>query len=853
MSVFTVNGKTVSVEKNQKLIVYLRDVLKLTSVKDGCSQGACGTCMVLVDGKAAKACVLQTGRLDGKNILTVEGLSEREKDVYSYAFAEAGAVQCGFCIPGMVISAKGLIDAAPDPTLEQVKEAIKNNICRCTGYQKIETAILNAAKMLRENLPVPQDGGSGAIGENLLRVDAKAKVLGTAEYADDIDLPGMVYGSPVRSKYPRARVLKIHTEKAAALPGVLAVLTAKDVPGSQKIGHLKKDWDVMIPEGKITHFLGDAVALVAAESKEALEEAKKLVEVEYEELEAVFDPREAMRDGAVPVHGGGNILSVEHLVRGNADERIKNSKYVVTNHYSTPATEHAFLEPETAVALPEEDGVIRIYSGDQGVYQTQKECAEMLGLPLEKVHVTAKMVGGGFGGKEDMSVQHFAALLAWHLKRPVKVSLSRDESILTHPKRHAMEMDFTTACDENGCLTAMKAVLVSDTGAYASLGGPVLQRACTHAAGPYNYQDVDILGTAVYTNNPPAGAFRGFGVTQSCFATECNLNQLAEMVGITPWEIRYRNAIRPGQVLPNGQIADDSTALEQTLLAVKDEYEKNPKAGVACAIKNSGLGVGIPDVGRCKLTVRDGKVHIGTSAACIGQGMGTVATQMVCEVTGLSPEAIVHDAADTFFTPNSGNTTASRQTVFTGEASTRAAKLLKEALEGHTLEELEGREFYGEYSGVTDKMGSDKPNPVSHVAYGYATHLIILDKEGRLKKVVAAHDVGRAINPKSLEGQIEGGVTMSLGYALTEDFPLDHGRPTAKFGTLGLFKAPMVPEIKPVVVGLNEGGLAQGAKGIGEIASIPTAPAVQLAYYHYDGKFRTKLPLEDTPYSKKKK
>ena len=314
---------------------------------------------------------------------------------------------------------------------------------------------------------------------------------------------------------------------------MLAVLTAKDIPGNQKIGHLKKDWDVLIPEGKITHFLGDAVALVAAESKEALEEAKKLVEVEYEELEAVFDPREAMRDGAVPVHGDGNILSVEHLVRGNADEKIKNSKYVVTNHYSTPATEHAFLEPETAVALPEEGGVIRIYSGDQGVYQTQKECAEMLGLPLEKVHVTAKMVGGGFGGKEDMSVQHFAALLAWHLKRPVKVSLSRDESILTHPKRHAMEMDFTTACDENGLLTAMKAVLVSDTGAYASLGGPVLQRACTHAAGPYNYQDVDILGTAVYTNNPPAGAFRGFGVTQSCFATECNLNQLAEMVGNT--------------------------------------------------------------------------------------------------------------------------------------------------------------------------------------------------------------------------------------------------------------------------------------------------------------------------------
>lgn len=852
MSVFVVNGKQVSCEENKKLITFLRDDLLLTSVKNGCSQGACGTCMVLVDGKATKACVLQTAKLEGKEIVTVEGLSDREKDVYSYAFAAAGAVQCGFCIPGMVISAKGLIDKVPDPSLEQVRDAIKNNICRCTGYKKIERAILDAAKMLRENIPVPADPSSGKVGENLLRVDARAKVLGTAEYSDDIHLPGMLYGSPVRSKYPRARVLSIHTEKAKALPGVVAVLTAADIPGKQKIGHLKKDWDVLIPEGKITHFLGDAIVLIAAETPEILKQAKDLVEIEYEELQGVFRAEDALKEDAVQVHSDGNILSVEHLVRGNAEEKIKNSKYVVTNHYSTPPTEHAFLEPETSVALPEENGVIRIYSGDQGVYQTQKECAEMLGLPVEKVHVTAKMVGGGFGGKEDMSVQHFAALLAWYTKRPVKVSLSRDESILTHPKRHGMEMEFTTACDENGYLTAMKAVILADTGAYASLGGPVLQRACTHAAGPYNYQDVDILGKAVYTNNPPAGAFRGFGVTQSCFATECNLNQLAELVGISPWEIRFRNAIRPGQVLPNGQIADETTALEQTLLAVKEEYDRNPKAGIACAMKNSGLGVGIPDVGRCKLTVKDGKVHIGTSAACIGQGMGTVVTQMVCEVTGLSPILVIHEPADTFFTPNSGNTTASRQTLFTGEATTRAAKLLKEALADHTLEELEGQEFYGEYSVITDKMGSDKPNPVSHIAYGYATHLVELDEDGKLKKVIAAHDVGRAVNPKSLEGQIEGGVTMSLGYSLTEDYPLNDGKPLAKFATLGLFKSTMVPEIQPVICGISKGGLAQGAKGIGEIASIPTPPAVQLAYYHFDGKFRTKLPLEDTPYQKKK-
>ena len=552
------------------------------------------------------------------------------------------------------------------------------------------------------------------------------------------------------------------------------------------------------------------------------------------------------------MHEDGNLLASEHLVRGNADEVIAKSSYKVTNHYSVPFTEHAFMEPECAVAYPEEGG-IHIISGDQGIYQTQRECSDALGIPIEKVRVSAAMVGGGFGGKEDMSVQHHAALLAQATDRPVKVRLTRAESILVHPKRHAMEMDFTTACDENGYLTAMKAVIISDTGAYASLGGPVLQRACTHAAGPYNYQVIDITGKAYYTNNPPAGAFRGFGVTQSCFATECNLNQLAEMAGLTPFEIRYRNALRPGNILPNGQIADDTTALVETLDAVRDIYERNPKAGIACALKNSGLGVGVPDTGRCRITVKEGKIHVTSSAACIGQGMGTVQVQMICETTGISPDRISYDTPDTKISPNAGNTTASRQTLFTGEAAVRAAKALKEAMEQEgSLEALEGREFLGEYTGVTDKLGSDKENPISHIAYGYATHLVELNDNGTIKQVVAVHDVGTPVNPKSVEGQIEGGVVMSLGYALTEDYPLNDGRPAARFGSLGLFRADKTPEIKSAAIGKKIRGLAYGAKGIGEIASIPTAPAVQLAYYNYDGKFRTKLPLEDTPYSRKK-
>ncbi len=852
MSTFTVNGQTVTTEKKEKLLDFLRETLNLTSVKNGCSEGACGTCMVLADGVATKACVLKTDKLDGKSIITIEGLSTREQSVYTHTFAQAGAVQCGFCTPGMIICAKGLIDQNPSPTRDEVKYAIRNNICRCTGYKKIEEAILQAADLLRTGEPVPAASDNAEVGERFDRIDAMAKAAGTAEFVDDMRIDGLTFGSAVRSKYPRARIVRINTDKAKALPGVLAVLTSEDVPGSKKIGHLQHDWDVMIPVGGVTRYLGDAIVLVAAETKDILEQAKALVEIEYEELPGSFSPEASLRDGAPMIHEGGNVLSVQHVRRGDPDAAIVGAKYVVTNHYSTPFTDHAFLEPESSVGMMDDDGTVIVYSSCQGVYQTREELALMLGLPEDKVRIIAKMVGGGFGGKEDMSVQHHAALLAYHLKKPVKVTLTRAESLQVHPKRHAFEMDITTACDENGYLLGMTAMLTSDTGAYASLGIPVIQRACTHAAGPYNYQNVEITGKAVYTNNPPGGAYRGFGVTQSCFGAESNLNQLAEMVGISPWEIRYRNAIRPGQVLPNGQFADETTAMVETLAAVKDIYDSNPKMGIACAMKNAGLGVGIPDYGRCRLVVADGKVHIRTSAACIGQGLGTILTQMVYSTAGIDPALIVHDAADTAIAPDSGNTTASRQTVFTGEATRRAAAALKDALEGTTLDALNGQEYYGEYFGRTDKMGADVPNPVSHVAYSYATQLIELDENGYVKRAVAAHDSGKPINPKNLEGQIEGGVTMSLGYALTEDFPLENGKAKAKYGTLGLFKSMQVPEIEIMLIDKSDPSLAFGAKGIGEISSIPTAPAVQLAYYNYDGKFRTALPLRDTPYSRKK-
>lgn len=848
MATFTVNGNRVTVSENQKLLCYLRDVLRLTSVKDGCSEGACGSCTVLIDGKPARACIQQTDRLEGKSVLTVEGLSAFEKEVYAYAFGEAGAVQCGFCIPGMVLSAKGLLAVNPDPSESEIAYALRNNICRCTGYVKIIKAVRLAAQCLREGR-VPAPEGVWCVGARVHRLDVREKVLGTGIYCDDIAMEGMLYGSAVRAAYPRARVRAIHTEEARALPGVACVLTAADIPGRNKVGHLKKDWDTMIAVGDVTHYLGDAVALVAAETPAILEAAKKLVRVEYEPLTPVRSPEEAMAEGAPLVHRDGNLLAHKHVSRGNAEAAIRGARHVLSGHFSTPFTEHAFLEPECAVAFPKEDGVM-IYSSDQSVYDTQHETAPMLGLPNEKVWVENKLVGGGFGGKEDVTVQHHAALLAYVTKRPVKVKLTRAESILIHPKRHPMEMDFTLGVDETGIIQGVKAKVVADTGAYASLGGPVLERACTHAAGPYNYQNFEIDGYAWYTNNPPAGAFRGFGVTQTCFAIETLLNRAADAVGISHWEIRRRNAIRPGQTLPNGQIVDESTGLVETLEAVREQYESAEYAGIACAMKNAGVGVGLPDTGRVRLAVRDGRLHIHAGASCIGQGLGTVLVQVVCETTGLPRESVVYALPNTGNSPDSGTTSGSRQTLITGEAARRASALLNEALAKKPLSALEGEEYYAEYLAKTDPLGSDKPNPVSHVAYGYATQVAILGEDGKLKKIIAAHDVGRAVNPLSVEGQIEGGVVMSMGFALTERYPLQECRPTAKYGTLGLPRANTVPEIEPIIVEKTGLNVAYGAIGIGEITSIPTAPAIADAYYRFDGKERSVLPLSDTPYSK---
>ena len=926
---FTVNGKRVSTSKQTSMLRFLRDELHLHSVKDGCSEGACGACMILVDGKPTRACVLKTQRAAGKEIVTVEGLTDFEKEAFVYAFGVSGSVQCGFCTPGMVISAAGLLRQNPDPTDEEIKTAIRGNLCRCTGYRKIIEGIRLAGQVLRGEKKIdyePEQEDYGRVGTRTFRVDVRKKVLGTGKYPDDIeiedvwqnlnraygleedvpyrrrnrelesaaslpeglernqeraalarrdgsiydgnaenrsdvygfDASAMAYASCVRAAYPRAVVRKIDLSEARQVPGVIGILTAADVPHN-KVGHIQQDWDVMIAEGDTTRMVGDAICLVVAENRDALEEAKKLVHVDYEVLEPVRNIDEARRPDAPKIHEAGNLCQSRHVTRGDARRALQASKYTVTETFETPFTEHAFLEPECAVAFPYKDGV-KILSTDQGAYDTRREVAIMFGWDPKRVVVENQLIGGGFGGKEDVSAQHIAALAAWTYKRAVKVHFSRQESINFHPKRHAMKATFTLGCDEHGKFTGLDCEIFFDTGAYASLCGPVLERACTHAVGPYTYQNTDIRGYGYYTNNPPAGAFRGFGVTQSEFALECVIDLLAKKAGLSPWEIRFRNAIEPGLVLPNGQIADGSTALKETLLAVRDVFEKNSgHAGIACAMKNAGVGVGLPDKGRARLQVEKGDVVIYSAASDIGQGCLTVFCQDVAEITGLPMSRIRNAVSNTENAPDSGTTSGSRQTLLTGEAVRGAGRKLKEALDaaGGELSRLEDQAFSYVYFEPTDKLGAAKPNPKSHIAYAYATNVAVLDDEGRVTDIYAAYDAGRVINPLSIEGQIEGGVLMSMGYGVTEDFPLKDCVPKARFGTLGLLRATQIPEIHAIMVHHEpeEGAIetAFGAKGIGEITAIPAAPAIAGAYYELDGKLRTKLPLEDTYYRKKQK
>lgn len=852
----TLNGSVqrVGVRPGESLLETLRTRCGVTSPKDGCQpQGQCGCCLALIDGMPKVTCAVPAEKVDGKEIVTLEGLSEDERETIARCFVTAAGLQCGYCIPGIALQAHRLLEKNPDPDRDEIARALAGHLCRCTGYIKILDAIELLAKV-RRGEATAEPSNDGHVGMSLARYTGAELTLGDRAYVDDLDLPGMLHGAIVLSAYARARVARIDTSRAAAYPGVSAVVTADDVPGNRWYGLLYDDWPGFVAEGEEVRCVGDVLAAVAAVDEATAREAARLVEVEYDVLKPVLDPLDAMAPGAPQVNPHhDNVLSETVVQLGDAGAAIAASDHVVSGTWTTQRIEHLYLEPESAVVAPRDDGRLHLYSQGQGVFDDRRQVASFLGVDPEDIFVELVPNGGAFGGKEDMSIQAQAALLAKVTGRPVKLTLDREESIRLHPKRHPIRMDYTVGCDAEGRLTAVRARMVGDTGAYASVGSKVLERAAGHACGPYRVPNVDVVSHAVMTNNPPGGAMRGFGANQAHFGIDGALDLLAAKVGIDGWEIRWRNALEVGDTFSTGQVLEKSVGIKQTLEAVRETYYEAKTSGhavgIGCGIKNSGIGNGAPEWGRARLVVEnDGTVSVYNGYTEMGQGLLTVLVQCAVEVTGL-PAAIFRPKVDSTFALDCGQTTGSRATLLGGRAVRDAAeKLAADLADGRQLTDLVGNVYSADVliddttapGQVTDKIKT-------HTSYGFATQVVILDEDGAIERVVAAHDVGRAINPALCEGQIEGSVHMGLGYALTEELPCPNGMPaTFKLRELGVIRAREMPHVDVLLVEDHEPEGPFGAKGVGEIGLVPTAAAVAGALEAFDGERRYTLPMKDS-------
>ncbi len=923
----TVNGVRYAgeVPSHRSLADFLRRDLGLTGTKVACGEAECGACTVIVNGRSVDSCVYPVLKASGADVQTIEGVAGSYHDAQSSdelhplqeAFAQYGATQCGFCTPGFVMQAKSLLDENANPNDGEIATALKDTLCRCTGYASIVGAVKAAAVKMRTGVLPPPElphvvDPLAAVGRPLVRPDAVAKVTGSAIFADDLAFEGMLFGATLRSAHAHAKVLSIQTDAAAAVPGVVAVLTHRDVPGNERHGLVEHDWPVFAGGVNPARYFGDPIALVVAESLETARNAIDLIDVKYDILPAVTDPVEARTEHSPVLHPDrptGNLLKHIAVRHGDVDDGFAKADVVVEQTYRTPRTEHAFMEPECSVAVPAgydaDHATLTIYVGSQIPYSDRSQVADSLAMAETDVRIRGTVMGGGFGGKEDIAAQIHAALAARATSRPVKILYDREESLRFHPKRHATQIRIKTGATREGRIVAVEAELYGDSGAYASLGEKVMTRATTHATGPYAVENAKIDCYAMYTNNAPCGAFRGFGVTQSAFAVESTMDLLAEKLGVDPVELRMKNAMRVGTVTATGQVLRESVGLVECLQKVTDDirvwHEENaPNAdsfweshrvggkrlgwGIAAGYKNTGLGGGAPDRAEAEVEVfADGRAAVRTSSAEMGQNLIGVLAACVAEELGLPFADVEVLVMDTDLTPDGGPTTASRQTFVSGNAARYAARdiagrvreavatraggdascivlrdgsvargsdVLMSLAEAVTL--LEGA---GEPTRVRHVYEAPKTQPLGtggdmHFAFSFAVHaaLVSVDVETgevAVEKVVAAHDVGRAVNPLSLTGQLEGGIVMGLGNALTEHYIEHDGIPWTR--RLGQYKMPnitMMPEITNHIVEhpVTEG--PYGAKGVGEISSIPISPAIASGVFNAVGVRCLALPLD---------
>ncbi len=909
-----VNGKQYTADSvaGETLSTLLRERLRLTGTKIGCGEAECGACTVLVDGDPIMSCVYPAERADGKTIVTIEGLAERVHEEMKLhplqeAFVEHGAVQCGFCIPGQILTAYALLKRNPNPDSADIRFALKDTLCRCAGYPSIENAIIASAQALRTGEPVQKPNhipdsihDHKTVGHSHLRPEAVEKVTGEAIYTDDLVFDRMLYAKARRAMIPHGFLTKLDISKAKALPGVAAVLTAEDVPGEKNHGLVIYDWPVMIGVGERVRYIGDTLAIVAAESQEIADQASALIEAEFDLQPVITNPVQARQDGVPQIHEKGNLLKHIKVRKGDMDKGFAESDVIIEHIFHTPTTDHAFIEPECSIGVPLADGRMEIYVGSQIPYQDRTQVARALGWDESRVRVVGQLMGGGFGGKEDIMGQIHVALLANVTQRPVKLLFDRHESLLVHPKRHATQIRVKIGAKKDGRLVAAETELYGDTGAYASLGEKVMTRATTHSAGPYDIPNVRADCYAMYTNNPPAGAFRGFGVTQSAFAVESMMDMLAEKLGIERVELRRMNSLHVGSFTNTGQELKESVGLMECVDRVDAEMRKtNPHPfkpitdsaqpnlvrawGFAAAYKNTGLGGGAPDISGADVELyEDGTFQVRSSAAELGQGLVTVMRLVVSEEMSVAPEQVRVLVMDTDLTPNGGPTTASRQTFVTGNASRYAAKTLREEISATMAEKYDVRpeqirfengivhvngnsmtyaEIYkemttlGKQPKVRYEYEAPKTQPLGtggdmHFAFSFGVQAAEVEVnkltgEVRVLKVISANDVGMAVNPLGLQGQIEGGVMMGLGNCLTEEFIVENGNVVTD--QLARYRVPgimLTPEITSIIVEHPIAAGPYGAKGVGEVCSIPTTPAITNAIYNAVGVRIDRTPVD---------
>jgi xanthine dehydrogenase molybdenum-binding subunit len=843
---FTVNGTEETVrDDHPHLLAALREELGITSPKDGCSpSGQCGACVVLVNGKAIQSCLVGMEKAAGAEVTTLEGFDPAERDRLASAFAVTGALQCGFCTPGILVRTKALFDQkGPDGvTAEVAAGRLGAHLCRCTGYAKI----LEAVELLASGNTPPVEAPS-AVGESGAKYEATELALGDRGYVDDLRPDGLLHAALRLTDHARADVTQIDTGVAETAAGVVAVFTADDVPGELRVGLIHKDWPVLIPEGGRTSFYGDVLAIVVAETKAQARAAAELIDVEYEVLEAFADTASALASDENAVWGlEGNVLSTSKYRRGDVDGALAAAAHTIHEVFHTQRVEHAFLEPESALAVPDEHGHLHVYSGGQGIWDDRDQIASVLGI--EPAHVTVELIsnGGAFGGKEDLSNQAQTALAAHLLQRPVKCTLSREESFRIHAKRHPIEIEVWAGCDASGKLTALRSRMIGDSGPYASVGMKVLERAAGHMSGPYVIPNIDVEAVAVRTNNPVCGAFRGFGANQAQFAMEGVIDRFAAAVGISGWEMRSHNVVTPGVVWGPGQVMDDGCrGARECLDAVRPAYDEasadGKAVGLGLGLKNSGLGNGFREVSRAVVRFEeDGSVEVRHCWTEMGQGVHTIAQQVAAQELDIDP-ARIRIMMDTTRELGAGQTTGSRGTLMGAGSVADACRVANE----HG--QAPGVDYCGEYViDWTNALEDDVENPILHSTFGYAAQVVVADPvTGKIEKVVAAHDVGRAMNPRLVEGQIEGAVHMGLGYALTEEFPTDElARPTKEtLRSLAILRAKDMPPVEVIIIEVPQPRAPYGIKGVGEIGLVPTAGAVAETLRGVDGRWRTRLPM----------